>query len=435
MKYNLFLIFLISLVKLSAIDKSNYYSYGNVFDATSFTLEHSHKDSIRLIIPFRIINDILTFQETTNSKGLIIYSSRIEVELVCTDEGGIIRNRTQLIDTNYVNSYELTNSKKDYFESFFEITLPRKNYSCELQLLNKQKKYSKKLRIVDAPSSKIKEDILFFREDSEKNLYNLSPYIIKSSALFDNYNIALIMPTNSTDNEYYFNIEYISKNDEDEFYNYWSDEKIIIDGKVNVLSNKDIIFNSKDSKINFNIKNGDYNFIKISLPSERIIPGEYKLIVNNENNDSVTSYFKIEWESKSLSLDNIKYATDLMYYILTDEELKLIQEGSDAQIAKKFMEYWKKLDPTPNTPYNESMEQYFSRVDFAFFNFSTLAEKDGAQTDRGKVFILNGPPDLILDQNIEGKPGFIWEYKNLKQRYIFSSISSGFFKLVAIEDI
>ena len=119
----------------------------------------------------------------------------------------------------------------------------------------------------------------------------------------------------------------------------------------------------------------------------------------------------------------------------TVEELKAMNDGSTEDRERKFMEYWKKLDPTPSTPFNESMFQYFSRVDYAFFNFSTLGEKDGAQTDRGKVFILNGSPTLILDQNIKGKPSFIWEYSNLNQRYIFTSVASGYFKLVAIEDI
>lgn len=435
MKIKLILLILLISCKLSAMDKSTYYSYGNVFDATFFTLPHADSDSVRIIIPFRILNDVLEFKETTNSNGLNIYSSKIEVEIVCTDDGGVIRNRTQLIDTAYVKTYEETNSKIAYYESFFELVLPKRNYSCELSLLKKSKVQSKKLRIVDNSSAVINENLFLYREDNEKNLYNLSPYIKLNAALFDNFKVALLMTTNNPESDCYFNIEYISQNNEGGLYKYWSDEKLIIDGKAEVLKNKDLYFNKKSSVVYFNVQNGEHNFVKISLPFERIIPGEYKVTVYNDKKDSAVTYFNIVWESKPLSLDNIKYAIDLMYYILTDDELKFMKEGSDAQREKKFMEYWKKLDPTQSTPFNESMYQYFSRVDYAFFNFSTLAEKDGAQTDRGKVFILNGPPTLILDQNVKGKPGFIWEYDNLKQRYIFSSVASGFFKLIAIEDI
>ena len=38
-----------------------------------------------------------------------------------------------------------------------------------------------------------------------------------------------------------------------------------------------------------------------------------------------------------------------------------------------------------NTPYNEEMAEYFSRVDYAFYNFQTINQKDGAKTDRGKI--------------------------------------------------
>jgi GWxTD domain-containing protein len=54
-------------------------------------------------------------------------------------------------------------------------------------------------------------------------------------------------------------------------------------------------------------------------------------------------------------------------------------------------EFWKKRDPTPSTDVNEFKDQYFRRIAEANHLFSEAGEPGWLQ-DRGRVYILLGPP-------------------------------------------
>jgi GWxTD domain-containing protein len=67
---------------------------------------------------------------------------------------------------------------------------------------------------------------------------------------------------------------------------------------------------------------------------------------------------------------------------------------SDAERAAWISKYWDSLDPTPETFFNEKRFQYWSRVHEATAQF-TDSTRPGWKTDRGKIYILLGPPDEI----------------------------------------
>ncbi len=58
--------------------------------------------------------------------------------------------------------------------------------------------------------------------------------------------------------------------------------------------------------------------------------------------------------------------------------------------------FWLDRDPTPGTPANEFKDEYDRRVAYANEHFTTQSGIPGSQTDRGKMYILNGPPDEIV---------------------------------------
>jgi hypothetical protein len=59
-------------------------------------------------------------------------------------------------------------------------------------------------------------------------------------------------------------------------------------------------------------------------------------------------------------------------------------------------------------------------VDFAARNFGTLRQPDGFHSDRGKVYILFGPP-TTTDRSLDPSTGFqeIWTYSKLNRRFTF----------------
>jgi GWxTD domain-containing protein len=92
-----------------------------------------------------------------------------------------------------------------------------------------------------------------------------------------------------------------------------------------------------------------------------------------------------------------------------DERYKRLKTREERQeFIRKF---WEALDPTPGTPANERRQVFWDRVDRAnrLFHDST---KPGWLSDRGKIYILLGPPhDLSRRQN-----GDIWTYRALPNR-------------------
>jgi hypothetical protein len=66
------------------------------------------------------------------------------------------------------------------------------------------------------------------------------------------------------------------------------------------------------------------------------------------------------------------------------------------------------------------MAEYYYRVDETMRKYSTARENDGYKTDRGRIYILYGPPpksERLLQPN--SAPKEIWTYMNLHRRFIF----------------
>jgi GWxTD domain-containing protein len=85
--------------------------------------------------------------------------------------------------------------------------------------------------------------------------------------------------------------------------------------------------------------------------------------------------------------------------IMTDEEQKAFQQLTDEEQRQNFIRnFWLARDPTPATPANEFKDEYNRRFAYANEHFTTQSGIPGSQTDRGKMYILSGPPDAILPQ-------------------------------------
>jgi len=100
-------------------------------------------------------------------------------------------------------------------------------------------------------------------------------------------------------------------------------------------------------------------------------------------------------------------------YIITSREEKIFLELPDAEKDQFIEEFWKRRDSDPDTEENEFKMEYFDRIDQA--NKLFLGEgKPGWLTDRGRIYILFGPPlDRITNpvgSDLSTSCGEIWYY-------------------------
>jgi len=130
--------------------------------------------------------------------------------------------------------------------------------------------------------------------------------------------------------------------------------------------------------------------------------------------------------------DQLRYYADIRY-IASDSDLRVfegLQEGSEERMGF-LRSFWKRLDPTPETPTNERVIEHMRRLRFAENNFSGRPGKRGSDTAKGRVYVKYGPPDdREYRTSIESaKPVEIWTYE--RYEFIFrDSQGLGVYELV-----
>lgn len=100
----------------------------------------------------------------------------------------------------------------------------------------------------------------------------------------------------------------------------------------------------------------------------------------------------------------------LVRYIITPQERKIFLNTPPEERKKFIKEFWKKRDPDPETEENEFKEEYLKRIEEA----NHLFGPNGWLQDRGRVYILLGPPErkevYPRGYTFYGKPMEIWYY-------------------------
>ncbi|HEX7961001.1 MAG TPA: GWxTD domain-containing protein [Terriglobales bacterium] len=89
-----------------------------------------------------------------------------------------------------------------------------------------------------------------------------------------------------------------------------------------------------------------------------------------------------------------KWMDEDVRWIITDEERAAFKQLSNNEEKDQFIEqFWLRRDPTPDTPENEYKDEHYRRIQYANEHFP--AGIPGWKTDRGRMYIMYGPPDSI----------------------------------------
>jgi len=89
-----------------------------------------------------------------------------------------------------------------------------------------------------------------------------------------------------------------------------------------------------------------------------------------------------------------KWLEEDVRWIITDEERSAFMQLSNDEERDQFIEaFWQRRDPTPDTEENEFKEEHYRRI--AYANEHYAAGIPGWRTDRGRTYIVFGPPDEI----------------------------------------
>lgn len=167
----------------------------------------------------------------------------------------------------------------------------------------------------------------------------------------------------------------------------------------------------------------------VRLPNEGFRRGEYTLDLVATPPESPedtlalarrTVRFEGLADGMPLGERELEERIDRLRYVATQGEIDRIEDaGTFRERRRHYAEFWEERDPTPGTPQNEAMEEYFRRIEYADREFRSYAE--GWLTDMGRIYVVFGPPDRI-DRDpfaADGKPRVTWEYFGRGGRLVF----------------
>ena len=108
-----------------------------------------------------------------------------------------------------------------------------------------------------------------------------------------------------------------------------------------------------------------------------------------------------------------KWVTEDVAYIVRDEERAAFRRLPTNEEKEHFIEqFWLRRDPTPGTVENEFKQEHYRRI--AYANDHYAARIPGWKTDRGRIYIVYGPPDqkeVHPSGDNGGPPSEQWLYK------------------------
>lgn len=322
------------------------------------------------ILNYQIRYDYLLFEKTLADT----FQARLKVVLeLSSDELLSPVRQIQEIVIN-CSEFKQTISKDLFYKSSFALKLEPKIYKAILTLIDqvRNKEYSLKpfeVNLKDPENFipifiKVNKISQLLNTDLQNSFYNFLP--------FGPEKYALILPYS--------------------------------DGFENIkISGNDVLYELT------RLQNSGVKYSIFLLDTLDLIEGEYTLV--SPANKKISKNFGVKWLNKPDYLKNLENAIKITKYIFDEDTVNvLLRIHSDKRI-REFFRLWKKFDPTPETPFNELMSEFYRRADIASTKFQSVSQPDGALTDRGRIFIIYGPPyNIQRSFKDDGRAIEVWTY-------------------------
>ena len=167
----------------------------------------------------------------------------------------------------------------------------------------------------------------------------------------------------------------------------------------------------------------------LPIPMTQHKRGWYEIKLSCQGEKQTVS-FRYGTKGKLYWTDDVDEVVGVMKYILPDySEYKKLKVMNESEQWTYIHEYWEEKDPSPTTDENELLIQFNNRVKYVNKNFSILMQ--GWRSDRGRIYIIYGPPKYIDDsyQEQRGYQQHIWVYKSGKKFIFIDRYMSGDYEL------
>lgn len=162
--------------------------------------------------------------------------------------------------------------------------------------------------------------------------------------------------------------------------------------------------------------------VEIRPPLSELFIGDYQFEVERVEAKSrwrTARSFEVE-ESGPPRGKEFATMLEVLSYIGEQAEVDALRNLPPEQQAEGWEQFWARRDPSPDTPVNENLIEFYRRVRYAQRHFQGIGP--GWRSDMGRIYIRYGPPDQV-----ESQPGTatapameIWYYHQPYHRFVFA---------------
>jgi GWxTD domain-containing protein len=401
--------FLLLLLLLVSAPHRSAFAYENTegprFAYDLFNLASDDNELSRLDVLVKMTYEQLQFIKTDSDSFRANYLISVEIR----DEDGKQVATRKIDDTIVVGDIEVTKSQSLYTLKRITLDLAPQEYKFLLEVTDVETRKTSKLElsfpVQDYSGTDLMVSNFLYLEDYDftDGRFSLQPRVsevqLESSKLFAYFEVYNVAKGDSFFVEY----EIRSKEAEDDTLfsgSYWSEGNGGVTKQVITLIEEN------------NLGHGEYaTHVRVS-DTEKTIQFEAPF----------------RWFIAGLpeQLRDLDQAIAVLKYIASKGQMKKLKKSENKHRA--LLKFWQENDPTPETPENEYMNQYYARVLYANQAFRAF-NREGWKTDMGWVFIMIGPADEIHREpyNNQLGSGFgrtikaiqIWGYYSYNQELIF----------------
>ena len=136
------------------------------------------------------------------------------------------------------------------------------------------------------------------------------------------------------------------------------------------------------------------------------------------DSSQIRLYSQYNYSNKKFQ--NIEVVVDPMRLIMSKKDWKKLRDARGDEQNKLFNAFWNERNPNKNLKTNLLLDEFFIRVEECNrrFHFGSI---DGWKTDRGRIYMVNGPPDHVRHQYSQSRQAVyeIWEYREQGVTYYF----------------
>ncbi|MDB5034665.1 MAG: hypothetical protein JWQ98_1906 [Chlorobi bacterium] len=425
-----------------------FYSYGDNYFIEAATMPGMTPGKGRAIISFRLVYDLLNFRKTLQPyqrSNLFVSTPSMYAEAVNSD--GVIVDRGTWTDTVRLGDYARTNSKSDYVCGSVELALRPDVYTIKYYFNDgtPDQGFSRslppmKMDDFSSPSPAIGVPVML-RNMSGDTL--VAAGIDGAIPFGRRFRVYVPLSSPEQPKALRFELQSVPKKPT-------GPTPTVAAGSGTILGNvtlshpmpygSDNIFFVRHAGADTSVPRVSFGAL-LDASADDLDVGEYLLLMTYEagfNTVTDSVRLKLSWPEMPFTYSRTDYAIRALYPIATEETIDSLMSGDPAQQRAMLEAFWKRLDPTPATRYNEKLAEYYRRVDYSYFNFKSIGQGDGTFTDMGKIYILNGPPtDVSREMRPDALPREIWTYRNaVGRKFVFTDeAKTGEYRLVEYNDL